>query len=93
MCSAGVAVGLRLDSAQDADVESLAGTGDDDVGEPGFSGVEVSGQGVTVLVRLFLVDRFGEVLADADGGPFSASALVGGGATFSASCSTGSLAG
>lgn len=79
VCSAGVAVGVLVDPAQAADVESVAGAGDGDVGEAGFGVVDVSGQGVTVLVRLFLVHRFGEALADADGGPFAALGLVGGG--------------
>lgn len=56
----------------------MAGAGDRDVGEAGFGVVDVSGQRVTLLVRLFLVHRLGEVLADADGGPFSALGLVGG---------------
>jgi hypothetical protein len=66
MCSAGVAVGVLVDPAQAADVESVAGAGDSDVGEASFGVVDVAGQGVTVLVRLFLVHRFGEILADAD---------------------------
>jgi hypothetical protein len=61
MCSAGGAVGVLVDPAQAADVESVAGAGDGDVGEPRFGVVDVCGQGVTVLVRLLLVHRFGEV--------------------------------
>lgn len=39
----------------------MAGEGDGDVGGPGFGVVDLSEQGVTVPVRLFLVHRFGEV--------------------------------
>jgi hypothetical protein len=56
----------RPDPAQAADVESVAGACDSDVGEAGFGVVDVSRQGVTVRVCLFLVHGFGEVLADAE---------------------------
>jgi hypothetical protein len=54
--------------------------GDRDVGQACFAGVDGSGQRVALVVfAVFIVGRRGEVVGDADSGPFSAFGFVGGG--------------
>jgi hypothetical protein len=68
-----------MDPAEAAEVEVVLGAGDGDVGQAGFSGVDGGGKGVAVEVGVVGVFGFGEVVGDADGGPFAAFGLVDGG--------------
>jgi hypothetical protein len=55
----------------------VLGAGDGDVGEAGFGGLDLPGQRVAVEGGVLGVFGFGEVVGDADGGPFAAFGGVG----------------
>lgn len=77
--SRGAAVGVVVNPCQAADVEAVAGPCDGYVGEPGFTVVDGSGEGLALVVVLVAVRWWGEVVGDSRTWPFAPFGFVCGG--------------